>query len=42
MSEKDHSVSPEQIPKEPPPNYEEAMAATGKIIKYYDIIIISV
>ena len=30
MNEKEQSVLPEQIPREPPPNYEEAMAATGK------------
>jgi len=29
MNEKQQSDSPEQIPKEPPPNYDETMAITG-------------
>ena len=30
MGEKQQYDTPEQIPREPPPNYDEAMASTGK------------
>ena len=40
MNEKQQSDSPEQIPKELPPNYDEAMATTGK--KYNQIYCIAI
>ena len=30
MDEKQKNDTPQEIPREPPPNYDDAMASTGK------------